>query len=184
VSVAPTIEFRVDDLSGEAIRALIAQHLSAMHSYSPPESVHALDLGALHKPEITFWTGWIDGELACMGALKRLDAVRGEIKSMRATDKWMGKGVGRAMLDHIISEARSVGLKSLWLETGTPDPFWPARRLYERAGLLRAFRGLCPRSHERVHDAGDLRAGGQISGACREAGVRGPLSGGMRDGAG
>jgi putative acetyltransferase len=129
------MEFRVDDLSGDAVRALIAQHLNAMHSYSPPESVHALDVEHLRKPRITFWTAWIGVELACMGALKRLDATRGEIKSMRATDRWMGKGVGRAMLDHIIAEARRAGLRSLWLETGTPDPFWPARRLYERAGF-------------------------------------------------
>jgi putative acetyltransferase len=129
------IVFRLDDLNGEAVRALIAQHLGAMHSYSPPESVHALDVEHLRQPGVTFWTAWIDGELACMGALKRLDATRGEIKSMRATDRWLGKGVGRAMLDHIIGEARGIGLTSLWLETGTPDPFWPARKLYESAGF-------------------------------------------------
>jgi putative acetyltransferase len=135
MATADSIEFRVDDLSGAATRALIAEHLKAMHSYSPPESVHALDVEHLRKPGITFWTAWIDGEIACMGALKRLDAARGEIKSMRAAEKWLGRGVGRAMLEHIIAEARAMGLKSLWLETGTPDPFWPARRLYERAGF-------------------------------------------------
>ena len=60
-----------------------------------------------------------------MGALKRLDRLRGEIKSMRVADAWLGKGVGRAMLDHIICEARRVGLTSLWLETGSSASFAP-----------------------------------------------------------
>ena len=135
MSGPPAIVFRPDDLSGAATQALIAAHLAAMHTHSPPESVHALDVQLLRQPGITFWTGWIHDELACMGALKRLDSTRGEIKSMRVADIWLGKGVGRAMLDHIIAEARRMGLTSLWLETGSPEPFRPARRLYERAGF-------------------------------------------------
>lgn len=129
------IAFRADDLSGEPTRALIARHLQAMRAYSPPESVHALDVDGLRKPRVMFWSGWSGGEIVCMGALKRLDATRGEIKSMRVADAWLGRGMGRAMLDHIIAEARAMGLASLWLETGTPDPFWPARKLYESAGF-------------------------------------------------
>src|SRR5262249_28439657 len=98
------IAIRIDDLNGEPIRALIAHHLRMMHSYSPPESVHALDISGLQKPEITFWSGWAGEELACMGALKRIDSARGEIKSMRVADAWLGQGVGRLMLDHIIAE--------------------------------------------------------------------------------
>jgi putative acetyltransferase len=113
----PKIVLRVDDLSGQAIRALITRHLSGMHENSPPESVHAFDLDGLKAPGVTFWSAWVGDEIAGCGALKRLDAAhgerRGEIKSMRVADSFLGKGVGRAVLEHIIAEAQRIGLGSL-----------------------------------------------------------------------
>ena len=130
------IEIRVDDLSGDATRALIAAHLSGMHDTSPPESVHALDIDGLRDPTITFWSGWINGQLAGIGALKRLDAQRGELKSMRVDDRFRGTGVGRALLRHIVQDARERGMTSLWLETGSTAEFLPAQRLYESEGFV------------------------------------------------
>jgi putative acetyltransferase len=133
----PHIEIRVDDLSGDAIRELIAFHLDGMHDSSPPESVPALDIDGLRHPSITFWSAWIDGELAGIGALKTIDAERGELKSMRVDDRFRGSGVGRAMLRHIVAAARERGMTSLWLETGSPEDFLPAVRLYESEGFTR-----------------------------------------------
>ena len=107
----PAIEIRVDDLSGDAIRALITRHLEGMHDTSPPESVHALDLEGLRHPTITFWSAWIGGELAGIGALKEIDAERGELKSMRVDDRFRGSGVGRAILLHIMAAARDRGTR-------------------------------------------------------------------------
>jgi putative acetyltransferase len=129
------LTFRVDDLTGEPTRALIARHLAGMHEHSPPESVHALGVAALRAPDVTFWSAWVDGEIVGCGALRRIDASRGEIKSMRVADAWRGKGIGRAILDHLLAEARRMGLASLWLETGSGPAFAPALRLYERAGF-------------------------------------------------
>lgn len=131
----PRIEIRVDDLSGDAVRALIAAHLDGMHDSSPPESVHALDIDGLRHPSITFWSAWVDHELAGMGALKTIDAERGELKSMRVDDRFRGSGVGRAILRHIMAAARERGMTSLWLETGSPEEFVPAVRLYESEGF-------------------------------------------------
>jgi putative acetyltransferase len=131
------VTLRVDDLSGQAIRALIARHLSGMHENSPAESVHALGVEALKQPGVTFWSAWVEGEIAGCGALKRLDATRGEIKSMRVADGFLGKGVGRAVLEHIVAEAQRMGLSSLWLETGSTDAFLPALGLYRSAGFER-----------------------------------------------
>lgn len=130
------VEIRVDDLSGAATQALIVAHLAGMHDTSPPESVHALDLEGLRHPSITFWSAWIGGELAGIGALKEIDPERGELKSMRTDDRFRGSGVGRALLRHIIAAARARGMTSLWLETGTPDDFVPAQRLYESEGFV------------------------------------------------
>jgi putative acetyltransferase len=120
---------------GEPTRQLIARHLRGMHDNSPPESVHAMDIERLRDPSVTFWSAWIGDEVAGCGALKRLSAEQGEIKSMRVADKFLGQGVGRAILEHIISEARMMCLGSLWLETGSGEAFRPALGLYQSAGF-------------------------------------------------
>ena len=126
---------RIDDLAGPQIRALLEEHLRSMHALSPPESVHALDLAALRRPEITFWTAWSGSELLGCGALKALDSAHGEVKSMRTAATRRRTGVGRALLVRIIAEARTRSYARLSLETGSMDAFAPARRLYEAFGF-------------------------------------------------
>jgi putative acetyltransferase len=131
------LKFVLDDLSGEPTRALIARHLAGMRANSPPESVHALEIDKLRAPDVIFWSAWSGKDIAGCGALKRLDERRGELKSMRVADPFLGQGVGRALLNHLTSEARARGLASLWLETGSSSAFTPALRLYETAGFVR-----------------------------------------------
>jgi putative acetyltransferase len=125
------VQIRRDDLSGPEIRALLDEHLRDMHSISPPESVHALDLDGLRQPEITFWTVWSGGELLGCGALKELNPAHGEIKSMRTALAHRRRGVGQFVLAHIIGEAKRRGYARLSLETGSEPPFESARKLYE-----------------------------------------------------
>lgn len=54
---------------------------------------------------------------------------------MRVADDFLGQGIGRVTLDHILTEARAMGLATLWLETGSVEGFIPARTLYESAGF-------------------------------------------------
>ena len=126
-----------DDLTGQPTRALIARHLAGMHSSSPPASVHALSVEKLRQPDVLFWSAWAGAEIAGCAALKRIDATRGEIKSMRVADQYLGKGVGRLLLNHILSEARRLQLFTLWLETGSTPDFLPALKLYKSAGFTR-----------------------------------------------
>ncbi|MBL8955215.1 MAG: GNAT family N-acetyltransferase [Myxococcaceae bacterium] len=132
-----SLRFELDDLSRPAVRELIARHLAGMHEASPPESVHAFDVDKLRGAGVSFWSAWEGDALAGIGALKQLDGSRGELKSMRAADAFRGKGVGRAMLEHLTAEARRAGLTTLWLETGSTGPFVPALKLYESAGFTR-----------------------------------------------
>jgi putative acetyltransferase len=129
------MEIRVDDLSGEAIRSLLAEHLRNMHQLSPPESVHALDLNGLRQPDITFWTVWTAGELVGCGALRELAPDHGEVKSMRTAPAHRRQGIARAMLEHIITEARRRAYGRLSLETGSASAFEPARKLYQSFGF-------------------------------------------------
>ncbi|CAN7177114.1 GNAT family N-acetyltransferase [Variovorax paradoxus] len=129
------MKIEIDDLSRAEIHALLNEHLQSMYELSPPESVHALDLGKLRKPEITFWTAWEGSQLLGCGALKELDSKHGEVKSMRTPKALRRKGAGRAILAHVIEIARARGYERLSLETGTVEAFQPAQRLYESFGF-------------------------------------------------
>jgi putative acetyltransferase len=106
-----------------------------MAEVSPPESIHAMDIGALRSPNVTFWTAWRDGELLGCGALKELDRFHGEIKSMRTASAHQRQGVASKLLIHIIDVATSRRYRRLSLETGSADAFVPARKLYVRHGF-------------------------------------------------
>jgi putative acetyltransferase len=129
------MEIRIDNLNGSEIRALLQEHLANMRQISPPESIHALPIEGLRKPEVTFWSAWENDELLGCGALKELDVQHGEIKSMRTSARHRRKGVARAILAYIIGEAERRGYGRLSLETGSMDAFEPARQLYARAGF-------------------------------------------------
>jgi putative acetyltransferase len=129
------MELRKDDLSGEAIRALLRQHLASAAEHSPPESVHALDIEGLRRPDVSFWSCWEGDELLGCCALREIDTGHGELKSMRTADAHQGRGVGARMLAHLLQEARARGYRQLSLETGSAPAFAPARRLYERHGF-------------------------------------------------
>ncbi|MDF2993209.1 MAG: histone acetyltransferase [Microbacterium sp.] len=130
------LEIRPDDLSGVATRTLVTAHLSGMLENTPPESMHALDLDGLSGAGVQLWSAWVDGEIAGIGALSTLDDDRAELKSMRVEDRFLGQGIGRALLRHLVSEARERGIRSLWLETGSTDDFVAARRLYASEGFV------------------------------------------------
>ncbi|WP_280268347.1 GNAT family N-acetyltransferase [Nocardia wallacei] len=126
-----------DDLTAAAVVALLSEHLGEMRANSPRDSVHALDLDGLRKPEVTFWSVWDGDRLAGCGALKELDPTHGEIKSMRTATDHRGRGVGSLLLRHILATARERGYRRLSLETGAQQFFSPAHRLYERHGFRR-----------------------------------------------
>lgn len=129
------IEIRQDDLTGEPTRRLLALHLAGMQANTPPEHVFALDLSGLKRPEITVWSAWRDGEIAGVGALKDLGAGCGEIKSMRTHPDHLRQGVGAAVLDRILAEARARGWRRVSLETGRGESFDAALALYRTRGF-------------------------------------------------
>lgn len=129
------MDIRTDTLTHPMVIALLEEHLASMHLHSPPESIHALDLEGLQQPEITFWSFWENDELLGCCALKQLDPEHGEIKSMRTATAHLRKGVGVALMVHLLEEAERRGYRRLSLETGSMEAFIPARRLYERFGF-------------------------------------------------
>jgi putative acetyltransferase len=132
----PDLRIAQDSLDHADVRELLRQHMQDMLDTSPPESVHALTATELAENGVNFWTVRAsDGSLLACGALKQLNPETGELKSMRTVPSARGRGVGAALLEHLIREARARGYRCLKLETGTQPFFAPARRLYERAGF-------------------------------------------------
>jgi putative acetyltransferase len=129
----------VDDPRKPDVRALLERHLTFCLSETPPEHSFALDVDALRQPGIAFYSYRdADGAVLGVGAIKDLGAGQAELKSMHTAAEARGRGVGRAMLDHLLAVARSRGYRRLWLETGTTPGFAAARALYERAGFCPA----------------------------------------------
>lgn len=125
----------IDDLTGPEVAKLLTEHHEDMHKHSPPESIHAMDLSALQSQDVTFWSAWINGELAGCGALKQLDKHHGELKSMRTARNFLRQGIAAKLLTHILNEAKKHNYTKISLETGTMAAFSPARNMYEKFGF-------------------------------------------------
>lgn len=130
------LSFHRGELDLPDVQELLAFHFAEMRGNSPPEACHVLPGDGLRAPEISFWSVREDDRLLGMGALKELDPDHGEIKSMRTAPEALGRGIGKAMLRHLLEEARRRGFSRVSLETGCTEPFQPALRLYEREGFL------------------------------------------------
>jgi putative acetyltransferase len=124
------------DFSDPRVLDLLQIHLMSARAQTAPGSAHALDVSALQSPDIRFWTIWDDQTLLGFGALKRLSADHGEIKSMHIAETMRRRGAGSALLRHIMAAARESGMCRLSLETGRWEYFRPARELYKSHGFV------------------------------------------------
>ena len=71
-------------------------------------------------------------------ALREIDATRCEMKRMFVYPVWHGRGVGRALADAVIQEARGMGYERMLLDTSIRQA--EAQALYRRLG----FRAIAP----------------------------------------
>ena len=129
------MQIKPDDLTTPEVIALLNEHLQHMIDITPPGCVHALDIDALKRPDITFWSVWENASLVGCGALKEIDPHHGEIKSMRTVASHQRKGVASHLLQFMLDEARQRNYQRVSLETGSYEAFIPARKLYEKSGF-------------------------------------------------
>jgi putative acetyltransferase len=122
-------------LDDPQVIAMLRFHYDTNITVTPPGSAHVFDISRLKQPDVSFWSAWDGDTLMGVGALKRMNAEDGEIKSMHTLKEARGSGVGSAMLGHIMEKARGMKLKRLYLETGSFGYFAPARALYARHGF-------------------------------------------------
>ncbi len=117
------------------VQQLLQTHLAFAREVTPPGHVHAMDVAALLHPAVTFYGARLNGSLLGVGALRALDDAHGEIKSMHTARTARGRGVGRAMVQHLLAVSTDRGYRRVSLETGTGDAFAPARALYSHMGF-------------------------------------------------
>ena len=150
-------------LEDPRVQALLEHHVRTARSETAVGSGHALDLQGLRSPGVTFWSAWDGERLLGVGALKRLSASHGEIKSMHTAEGSRGTGVGTAMLRHIVEAAQMLGMTRLSLETGSWAYFNPARGLYRKHGFAE-----CSPFGEYVVDANSIFMTRELDAATRK----------------
>ncbi len=111
-------QIAVDDPRKPEVRALLERHLEFALAQTPPEHSFALDVEGLLDPAITFFSLRAHGSLLGIGAIKRLGPHHAEIKSMHTAEAARGRGIGRAMLTHLLDVARGRGFRRVSLEPG------------------------------------------------------------------
>jgi len=129
-----TVDVTLGGVDDPGVSELLATHIGHMRAITPPEFVFAFDSDGLAGPHVSFFTAREGDELVGCGALAQLDAERGEIKSMHVRESARGRGIAGSVLGRIEAHARSLGLRSLWLETGVTDHFAAAQALYRAHG--------------------------------------------------
>ena len=129
------MHIRRGDLTDPRIIALLSHHYDKCHEVTPKCSAHVFTVEKLAAPDIDFWAAWDGDTLLGVGAMKPLDPTHGEVKSMHTSGDARRRGVGSAMLMHIIETSRARGLTRLSLETGSFGYFEPAVALYKAHGF-------------------------------------------------
>ena len=137
-ATAPTTPIRFAEVTGpdSGVDALLAIHVAQMQAQTPSASCHVMTGTDLRAAGARLFAGRdAEGRVVAIGAIKPLGPGAAELKSMHCAAAHRGQGLGRALLRHLMSEARAAGLTSLWLETGSEAPFAAARALYRSEGF-------------------------------------------------
>ncbi len=116
-------------LLAEATREARAQYPELFAPGSPPPTN-----APLGEREV-YLLAWRNGVAVGCGALRRLDAQRGEVRRMFVTQGARREGIGRTLLARLEAEALALGYRRLVLETSPRQK--PAIALYRAAGWRR-----------------------------------------------
>ena len=88
---------------GFDVEAMVASDLSDPHKF--------------HSPDGRFYLAQYDNAIAGVGCLKKLQEGVGEIQRMYVLTRFRGRKIGRAIVNRLIDDARSIGYRQLKLES-------------------------------------------------------------------
>ncbi|HEV3363529.1 MAG TPA: GNAT family N-acetyltransferase [Acidimicrobiia bacterium] len=136
----------VDDLTGvvalmaayiaEIRRNLLEGHGLRFEDATPDDPDRIVDIAGLLEPPQCLYLAEVDGRPAGTCGLKQITPEVAEIKRMYVDPLQRGRGVGRALIERVIDDARAAGYRTLQLETA----IWmtEAHALYGRCGFVDA----------------------------------------------
>jgi putative acetyltransferase len=118
------------------VRALFEEYWNSF-GFTPCFQNFASELanlpGSYAPPDGRLAMAFFDGVAAGCVALRRFDQTRAELKRLYLRPQFRGRGIGRALLDWVIAEARAAGYTEL---VGDSLPVMrEALAMYERTGF-------------------------------------------------
>jgi putative acetyltransferase len=128
------VEITIERVSGPTsdVSALIAELDEVLGALYEPEQRHGLSIEQVFQPNLRFFVARLGDQAVGCGAVAVFDDYA-EVKRMYTREAARGRGVGKALLGRIETEARHAGKPMLRLETGTLQA--EAIGLYERCGF-------------------------------------------------
>jgi putative acetyltransferase len=121
----------------EAVRRLVLAHAADRATTPGIEHMRA-DAARLPGPYVVpfgaIWVAEVGAEVVGCVALRPLPNRVGEVKRMYVDAAWRGTGVGRALLERVITSARERGYRQLRL--GTLRDMVAAQALYRSLGFV------------------------------------------------
>src|SRR5436853_4037870 len=96
--------------------ALIAELDGVLGAVYEPEQRHGLSIAQVFQPNVRFFVARLDGAAVGCGAVALFDGYA-EVKRMYTSEAARGRGIGKALLARLESEARDAGKRLLRLET-------------------------------------------------------------------
>ncbi|MCI0581574.1 MAG: GNAT family N-acetyltransferase [Chloroflexi bacterium] len=124
------IETRPDSPDAVALIEELEAHLAPQYTV---ESRHGFSVDRLIREGVTFFVARVDGAPAACGGVLLVPGEYAEVKRMYVRPAFRGRGLGRAVLEHLAAHARARGFSILRLETGIHQV--EAIAMYERAGF-------------------------------------------------
>ncbi len=126
----------VDRGPGGALAQAMRDEIAVMYDGLELDGDQMPKAGAaeLSPPGGLFVVGYLDGEPACCGGVKRLDDRICEIKKMFVAPSLRGRGLARQLLHELEARARALGYEIARLDTGPKQV--GARGLYESEGYV------------------------------------------------
>lgn len=97
-----------------------------------------------------FWVAEAEGEIVGSISLKDIGGKKGALRKMFVAPEFRGreKGVAKALLDHLIHEAKECGFCQVYL--GTTAKFLAAHRFYEKNGFDLVESDTLPKTFPRM----------------------------------
>ena len=114
--------YQLDSVSeiGQTIPEYVDTHLGELASLKPPQGIIYLLM--------------VKGDVAGMGAIRKLSDEIGEIKRMYIRPLYRGRGYGKQMLNKLLEVGRDFGCSSFLLETSKFMTI--AQHIYKSAGFI------------------------------------------------